>query len=207
MKKHEHEEILRKIKEEGKKLYEEGKSVREIAEYFKCSFTKVRITLVSMGVKMRPFSSIGLHNGRGIPKTEEHRRRISDSKKGKKLSPEHRNKVVKTLVYGQKGESNPAWKGGFFKRNDGYVYILNREHPMAHSNGYIKRAILVAEEKIGRMLTGGEVTHHINGIKDDDRPENIEILSSREHNVITAKERWARGDFNKILPQMRNKGV
>lgn len=193
MTKQEHALILENIKKDGNRLYKEGKSVREIAEIMGCSFTKVRVTLESMGVTFRPFSTFGLHPGKGIPKSEEHRKKLSESKIGKKLSPEHREKVIKTLRNGLIGSANPRWKGGY-TIHGGYMCIKMPEHPKAYSNGYVKRAVLVAEIKVKRHLTEDEITHHINGDKMDDSPDNIEVLNASQHNSITMKQRWLSGN-------------
>lgn len=41
----------------------------------------------------------------------------------------------------------------------------------------------------GFYVEGNEVAHHINGIKTDNRPDNIEVLSIREHNRLTFNNR------------------
>lgn len=40
---------------------------------------------------------------------------------------------------------------------------------------------VVMEESLGRKLLPGEIVHHINGDKHDNRPENLEVMSQSEH--------------------------
>jgi hypothetical protein len=61
----------------------------------------------------------------------------------------------------------------------GYVKIkVGINHHLSDSNGYAYEHRFIAETKLGRMLNPGEITHHINGNKTDNRSENIEIVSS-----------------------------
>jgi len=45
---------------------------------------------------------------------------------------------------------------------------------------------MVLEEKVGRLLVPGEVCHHINAVRDDDRPENLELLNYVLHARLEA---------------------
>jgi endogenous inhibitor of DNA gyrase (YacG/DUF329 family) len=71
------------------------------------------------------------------------------------------------------------------KRKDsyGYVEIKLIGHPMARGGKWVPEHRLVMAEKLGRMLTRKEQVHHINGIKDDNRPENLMILSAKDHTI------------------------
>ena len=62
-----------------------------------------------------------------------------------------------------------------------YVRIRKPEHPRADSQGKVRRSVLVLEEQLGRFLLPEEEPHHTNGIKADDRIENLELTTHREH--------------------------
>lgn len=81
-----------------------------------------------------------------------------------------------------KGENNPMWDGGVKYEDDGYKLIWVPEHPNSNSQGYVREHRLVVERYIGRYLETEEVVHHINKDRQDNRIENLQILSSNsEH--------------------------
>lgn len=60
---------------------------------------------------------------------------------------------------------------------DGYRSRLYPEHPNANKAGYVADHVLVMSEHVGRPLRKGETVHHKNGIRDDNRLENLELWS------------------------------
>lgn len=98
---------------------------------------------------------------------------------GKERSKETNDKISKTLTGKYLREQSGNWKGGRIQKN-GYIFIRMPNHPRARG-GYVQEHILVIEQKIGRPLLKNEETHHINGIKNDNRPENLVALSKKEH--------------------------
>lgn len=79
-----------------------------------------------------------------------------------------------------RGDKASGWKGGFFKTN-GYLYIYSPNHPKATGKGYVVEHRLVMEKFLGRILSSKEDVHHKNGIKDDNRLENLELVSHFSH--------------------------
>lgn len=108
------------------------------------------------------------------------------SKRSKFCSQSCSSSSKVSAITGKKGSKNGNWKGGLTKSQKGYWYVLNRDHPRAMKNGYVKRADLVLEKKLGRPLLPSELAHHINEIKDDDSPENLELHTHDSHRELHA---------------------
>jgi hypothetical protein len=84
-----------------------------------------------------------------------------------------------------KGPRHYAWTKGKITNASGYVLIRAGEsHPMADPNGYAPEHRLVMATAIGRALTSDEVVHHINGVRDDNRIENLQLMSVGEHSSL-----------------------
>lgn len=85
--------------------------------------------------------------------------------------------------------------GKHIKSSQGYILEFNPTHPRGKSNnGYVFEHIIVMEKKIGRYLINGETVHHINGIKDDNRIENLELWSTNHPSGMKIEDMvsWAR---------------
>lgn len=82
----------------------------------------------------------------------------------------------------QYGEKNSYWRGGEITDEHGYHLIKTDGHPRGKKcGGYVREHILVAEKILGRPLEKNECVHHINGIKNDNRPENLAVMSKGDH--------------------------
>lgn len=105
------------------------------------------------------------------------------------------------------GERNPSWNGGRTVDKGGYILVRVPAHPGANHCGYVREHRLVMEKKLGRPLTDTEVVHHVNGVTDDNRPENLELFPTNgEHLAHELKGKcpnWSPEGRARILEAVR----
>jgi len=64
---------------------------------------------------------------------------------------------------------------------NGYVLLRNPNHPNADKAGYVAEHRYIMATRMGRKLEDSELVHHKNGIRDDNRIENLELLTYSNH--------------------------
>jgi HNH endonuclease len=123
----------------------------------------------------------------------------SRCKKEKKLDQFYKQKYGKFGVRGECKQCNNEYKklkrkgedgkikdklirgyisrgGKGYTNENGYVYIYRPDHPNSKGNGYLLEHRLVMSLHLKRPLKGKETVHHRNGIKNDNRIENLELF-------------------------------
>lgn len=162
-----------------------GMSGKEIAKMLGCTPAAVSLRMKASGIKARHASSYPptaaqmeawKRNAKVMassPRTQA--ARISNGKKNK----------------GKRKRSDYEFGGHEKKRRDGYVEVYVPDHPNCTVDGYVMKHILVVERSIGRYLCGDECVHHINHIRDDNRIENLKLMTKSEHMSMHMKERHA----------------
>lgn len=177
-------------------LYKEGFSIWNIAELNDCSPTPVLRVLRNPehnpdGMRSRRIEFdedelVALYaNGLsgeaameilGIPRTRGWEVLKDPAKNIAGIRAEQAEKRRQTIQTGKTYDTN------------GYVISkVGDDHPlrcMAGKSGWTKQHRLVMAEHIGRPLRRNENVHHINGIRDDNRIENLELWNKSQPSGI-----------------------
>lgn len=133
----------------------------------------------------------------GRPKTPEHRAKIAQARRDSSFSTkgmtyqitesdrqrraEHMNEVRPPV---RRGAESPSWNGGRTRTPTGYIMIHRPLHPFANKRGYVFEHRLVVEEADGVVLTPNQIVHHINHVTDDNRRENLRVMTYAEHSAL-----------------------
>ena len=92
-----------------------------------------------------------------------------------------------------KGINAWAYKAGRSRTVSGYILIMQHGHPRVDNRGYVREHILVWEEAHGKPLPKGWIIHHLNGVRDDNRIENLLAMPYQDHSrwlyISTLQER------------------
>lgn len=129
------------------------------------------------------------------PMSEERRREISRTHKGKVLSEEQKR------IISERNSCNYNGLNGYGhtkRHNMGYMLAYAPKHPNAHKDGYVMLHTVIMERAIGRYLKENEVVHHINHDKKDNRIENLLLMEKHEHMSMHMKERYAKKRGNDL---------
>ena len=103
----------------------------------------------------------------------------------------------------RKGDKTWNYKGYRRRTPKGYIVLYRPDHPMADKSGLIMEHRVVMEEALGCYLPKGMAVHHINGIKDDNRIENLAVMTHSAHSALHNKrdKKYKRGKENPLYKE------
>lgn len=106
------------------------------------------------------------------------RKRENDNTYRLKLNEIEKRKYRKKHGINSDSDLKIGLKGSGTITRYGYRQLTKKDHPNAHRTGTIFEHVFVMSEYLGRPLLDKETVHHKNGIKDDNRIENLELWST-----------------------------
>jgi hypothetical protein len=75
-------------------------------------------------------------------------------------------------------------------KNGRYFRAYVPDHPKANKHGYVLHHRIVVENKLGRMLTEGEVVHHLDNNGRNNDPDNLMVIATQsDHSSLHGSQK------------------
>ncbi len=172
-------------------LYASGLSSGQVSKELNCSKSRIKKVARTFGIT-KPFIQFPVEpkkcNYCGIMKTNK------DFNRGIK-----RCKIcAKTYMAGMNNHD---------QIKEGYVYKHFPNHQRANSRGYVREHILVWEQSNNKKLPQTWLVHHINGIKNDNRPQNLLGIPQSKHHILIEPYRKRIRELEKEIKNLRQPSI
>jgi len=151
-------------------MYASGDSLRDIAKVVGLTSGAIHSILTHRGIKLRDVSS-------------SLKLKYPEGQFGELAGHWKGGRTFHVSLQAKRADGKPREKYGSGRQRlkQGYIYIYSHDHPNATKRGYVMEHRLVMEKHLGRYLKSDELVHHKNGIKDDNRLENLELMTKGTH--------------------------
>lgn len=93
----------------------------------------------------------------------------------------------------RRGPDNCNWRGGRIVHPAGYILLREPNHPNANKADYVLESVKVMSAALGRPIRKGEIIHHKNGVRADNKLGNLQLCVKRKHptgQLVTDVAAW-----------------
>lgn len=179
--------------------YAAGESFYKIAKEYGCNYQAVKSAVVRQGIELRPSPTAQKLTKEQIEKAaalyqdsdlsvSEVARRYGVSAATMNGSFARRGLNIRTSAATK--DKHGLWRGGrSIDKHSGYARVRVQRDDWLYpysSRGSMQEHRYVMAKRLGRPLEPHETVHHINGVKDDNRPENLELHAKRHGTNVKA---------------------
>jgi len=162
--------------------YDKDMSYAQIGKLVGVQFQTIGKWMKKYGLKPRPYGTTGLgYRFMGHVLSEETKAKISKKHTGKKLTPEHRAKVMPQLYKRWKDVSYPLGSIVGEKNNKRFYKRIKISSTGDRRKDWKYLHRYLVEKNIGRTLLRSEEVHHINFNTRDNDITNLLVVNRKDH--------------------------